>query len=107
MKPAAEALRVHMNDVPFARPAIAVVNNIDVKVETEPAAIRDALYRQAFGPVRWVEVVQALRARGLAHIFECGPGKVLSALAFRIDAGTVAATVHDAATTATAKGLLA
>jgi [acyl-carrier-protein] S-malonyltransferase len=52
-------------------------------------------------------VVQALRARGLAHIFECGPGKVLSALAHRIDSSTVTATVHDAATLAVAKGLLA
>jgi hypothetical protein len=54
-----------------------VVNNIDVAAETDPDRIRDALYRQAFGPVRWVEVVQALHARGLRHIFECGPGKVL------------------------------
>ena len=59
-------------------PRIPVVNNIDVAVQTDPDAIRDALYRQAFGPVRWVEVVQALRARGLQHIFECGPGKVLA-----------------------------
>jgi [acyl-carrier-protein] S-malonyltransferase len=107
MKPAAEALRARLDAMTLARPAIAVVNNIDVKVETEPDAMRDALYRQAFGPVRWVEVVQALRARGLVHIFECGPGKVLTSLAHRIDAGTVAATVHDAATMAAAKGLLA
>jgi [acyl-carrier-protein] S-malonyltransferase len=107
MKPAAEALRERLAGVELALPEVAVVNNIDVKVETDPAAIRDALYRQAFGPVRWVEVVQALRARGLVHIFECGPGKVLSALAHRIDSSTVTATVHDAATLAVAKGLLA
>jgi [acyl-carrier-protein] S-malonyltransferase len=107
MKPAAEVLRERLATVALALPAVAVVNNIDVKVETDPAAIRDALYRQAFGPVRWVEVVRALRALGLVHIFECGPGKVLSALAHRIDPDTVSATVHDAATLATAKGLLA
>jgi [acyl-carrier-protein] S-malonyltransferase len=107
MKPVAEALRERLAGVELALPEVAVVNNIDVKVETDPAAIRDALYRQAFGPVRWGEVVQALRARGLVHIFECGPGKVLSALAHPIDHDTVTATVHDAATLATAKGLLA
>jgi [acyl-carrier-protein] S-malonyltransferase len=56
-----------------------VVNNIDVAVETDPTRIRDALYRQAYGPVRWVEVVQALKAAALTHVVECGPGKVLSA----------------------------
>jgi len=78
MKPAAERLREKLAGVAIAAPRIPLVNNVDVRVETDPAAIRDALYRQAFGPVRWVEVVQALRARGLAHIVECGPGKVLS-----------------------------
>ena len=51
-------------------PAIPVVNNIDVAAATDPAAIRDALYRQAFGPVRWVECVQALAARGATHLAE-------------------------------------
>ena len=68
-------------------PAIAVVNNIDVAVATDPDAIRDALYRQAFGPVRWVECVQAIRARGVTTIVECGPGKVLAGMTKRIDAG--------------------
>ena len=75
MKPAADALRARLKDVAIQVPAIPVVNNIDVAVQTEPDAIRDALYRQAFGPVRWVEVVQALRARGLLRIIECGPGQ--------------------------------
>jgi [acyl-carrier-protein] S-malonyltransferase len=107
MKPAAEALRGRLAEVAIAAPTIAVVNNIDARVESEPAAIRDALYRQAFGPVRWVEVVQALRARGLTHIVECGPGKVLSGLVKRIDADAISATVLDPATLADAKGLLA
>jgi len=106
MKPAAEALRDRLAEVAIAAPTIAVVNNIDARVESEPAAIRDALYRQAFGPVRWVEVVQALRARGLTHVLECGPGKVLAGLVKRIDAETVSATVLDPSTLADAKGLL-
>ena len=71
-----------------------MVNNIDVAVQTSPDGIRDALVRQAFGPVRWVEVTHALRARGLNHVFECGPGKVLSGLVKRVDAEIVSMTVH-------------
>jgi [acyl-carrier-protein] S-malonyltransferase len=88
-------------------PRIPVVNNIDVAVQTEPDAIRDALYRQAFGPVRWVEVTQALRARGLTHIIECGPGKVLAGLVKRIDGEAVSATILDPASLQAAKELLA
>ena len=69
-----------------SRPRSRSINNIDVRSETDPAAIRDALYRQAFGPVRWVETIRAIRARGVADIFECGPGKVLAGLTRRIDA---------------------
>jgi [acyl-carrier-protein] S-malonyltransferase len=93
--------------VPLVAPRIAVINNIDVAVQSDPAAIRDALYRQAFGPVRWVELMQALRARGLTHYFECGPGKVLAGIVKRVDAAAVAAPVFDPATLAEAKGLLA
>ena len=107
MKPAAERLRERLAAVTLNVPTIPVVNNIDAAVVTDPAAIRDALYRQAFGPVRWVEVVQALRARGLTHILECGPGKVLSGLVKRIDGEAVSLTVLDPATLAEAKGLLA
>ncbi len=86
MRPAAEALRQRLAEVAFAAPQIALVNNVDVAVQSDSQAIRDALYRQAFGPVRWVEVVQALRARGLTHVIECGPGKVLAGMVKRIDA---------------------
>lgn len=106
MKPAAERLRDRLAQVTLAAPRIALVNNIDAAVQTDPAAIRDALYRQAFGAVRWVDVVQGLRARGLDHILECGPGKVLSGLVKRIDAQAVSMTVLDPATLAEAKGLL-
>jgi len=107
MKPAAEVLRERLAAVAIAAPRIPVVNNIDVAAPSDPAAIRDALYRQAFGPVRWVEVVQALRARGLTHIVECGPGKVLSGMVKRIDAAAVTGCVFDPASLAEVKGLLA
>jgi len=71
------------------------------------AAIRDALYRQAFGPVRWVEVVQALKARGVTHIIECGPGKVLAGMAKRIAGELVTGSIYDPATLAEVKGILA
>ncbi len=107
MKPAAERLKEKLAATAFAVPAIAVVNNIDVAVATSPDAIRDALYRQAFGPVRWVESVQALKARGLTHVIECGPGKVLSGMVKRIDAELVTGCVLDPASLAEVKALLA
>jgi len=107
MKPAAERLRERLASVAIATPRFAVVNNVDVAVVTEPGAIRDALYRQAFGAVRWVEVVQALRARGHTHLIECGPGKVLAGMVKRIDAEAVTMTLFDPATLAEARGLLA
>ena len=107
MKPAADALRERMAAVNFAAPQIPLVNNIDVAVQTDPAPIRDALYRQAYGPVRWVEVVQALRARGVAAIVECGPGKVLAGMVKRIDAESQALALYDPATLAECKEALA
>jgi [acyl-carrier-protein] S-malonyltransferase len=107
MQPAADVLKVKLAQTNFVAPAIEVVNNIDVRVETSADAIRDALYRQAFGPVRWVEVVQALRARGLLHVIEMGPGKALSGMVKRIDAELVSATVSDPGTLAEVKELLA
>ncbi|OGA84559.1 MAG: [acyl-carrier-protein] S-malonyltransferase [Burkholderiales bacterium RIFCSPHIGHO2_01_FULL_63_240] len=107
MKPAAERLKEKLAATAFAVPAIAVVNNIDVAVVSEADAIRDALYRQAFGPVRWVESVQALKARGMTHVIECGPGKVLSGMVKRIDADLVTGCVLDPASLADVKALLA
>ncbi|HEY4065661.1 MAG TPA: ACP S-malonyltransferase [Burkholderiaceae bacterium] len=107
MKPAAEKLRERLAATPFAAPLIPVVDNIDVAVRSDAAAIRDALYRQAFGPVRWVEVVQAIRARGVTHLIECGPGKVLAGTVKRIDAEAVSAALLDPASLADVKGLLA
>ena len=107
MKPAAEALRERLVSVNLAVPAIPVVNNIDVASPVDADAIRDALYRQAFGPVRWVEVVLALRARGVSHIVECGPGKVLAGMVKRIDAEAVSGAVFDPASLQDTLGLLA
>jgi [acyl-carrier-protein] S-malonyltransferase len=107
MSPAADRLRERLAGVAIATPRLAVVNNVDVAVVSDPAAIRDALYRQAFGAVRWVEVVQALRSRGIAHLVECGPGKALAGMVKRIDADAVAMTLFDPATLAEAKAVLA
>ena len=107
MKPAAEKLRAALAQVPLAAPQIPVVNNVDVAVQQDPDAIRDALYRQAFSPVRWVECVQALKARGVTHIIECGPGKVLAGLTKRIDPELVGAALYDPATLAEVRELLA
>jgi len=107
MKPAAERLKEKLAATAFAAPQIPVVNNVDVAVQSDAAAIRDALYRQAFGPVRWVETVQAIRARGIAHIVECGPGKVLAGMVKRIDGEAVSGTVLDPASLTEVQGMLA
>lgn len=107
MQPAAEQLKAALANITFAAPQIDVINNIDVAVVHEGAAIADALYRQAFGPVRWVESVQALKARGITHVVECGPGKVLTGMVKRIDADLIGAALYDPATLAEVKELLA
>ena len=106
MKPAAERLKEKLATVQFQAAVFPVVNNIDVAVTDNADALRDALYRQAFGPVRWVEVVQALKARGVNHVIEAGPGKVLTGMAKRIDAELQAACVFDPASLAEARALL-
>lgn len=107
MKPAAEKLKARLEEIEIATPQIALVNNIDVAVEMDADRIRDALYRQAFGPVRWVECVQAIKARGLTTVVECGPGKVLAGMVKRIDAEMTGAALFDPATLEEVKGLLA
>ena len=98
MKPAAEKLKLALAGLQLAAPQIPVLNNIDVAMPTDADAIRDALYRQAFGPVRWVECVQRLRALGATHLVECGPGKVLSGMTKRIDPELVGVALYDPAT---------
>jgi [acyl-carrier-protein] S-malonyltransferase len=106
MKPAADRLAERLAAATVRSPAIAVVNNIDVAVEADPARIRDALYRQAYGPVRWVEVIQALSQRGATHVVECGPGKVLSRMVPRIVPELVSGALFDPASLAETRGLL-
>jgi [acyl-carrier-protein] S-malonyltransferase len=107
MKPAAERLKSKLASVSINAPVVPVVNNIDVRVESDPAKIRDALYRQAFGPVRWFETVQALRALGIGLLVECGPGKVLAGMVKRIDSTAESGAVYDPASLAEVRGLLA
>ena len=107
MKPAAERLKERLAAVSFQAPAMPVLNNIDVTAESDPARIRDALYRQAFGPVRWFETVQAIRGLGVTHLIECGPGKVLAGMVKRIDAEAISAALFDPASLADVRGVLA
>ena len=103
MRPAAERLREKLAALELRAPAIPVVNNIDVNTESDPVRIKDALVRQAAGPVRWVECVQAIQRRGVATLVEAGPGKVLAGLCKRIDAEMKAFTVFDPASLNEAK----
>jgi [acyl-carrier-protein] S-malonyltransferase len=85
MQPAALKLGAYLENVVFSNPAIPVLNNVDVKEQTDPSKIKDALVRQAASPVRWVETIRAMAAQGVTHVVECGPGKVLAGLVKRID----------------------
>ena len=107
MKPAAEKLRAALAGLALAAPQIPVLNNVDVTVQHDADAIRDALYRQAFSPVRWVECVHALKAMGVTHLIESGPGKVLAGLTRRIDPELVGSALFDLATLAETRELLA
>jgi [acyl-carrier-protein] S-malonyltransferase len=84
LKPASERLAQRLRDVTLHAPMIDVINNIDVAIEADPARIRDALARQAAGPVRWSEIIRAMASAGVTHVVECGPGKVLAGLTRRI-----------------------
>ena len=107
MKPAAEKLKAALAETTLAAPQIPVVNNIDVAVETDPDRIRDALYRQAFGPVRWVECIRQIKNMGITIVIECGPGKVLTGMSKRIDAELNAAALYDPETLAAVQAALA
>ena len=103
MRPAADKLRQRLEDTEFASPNIALVNNIDVALEVDADKIRNALYRQAFGPVRWVECMQAVKNREIATVIECGPGKVLAGLIKRIDPEMVGLPLFDPVSLAAVK----
>lgn len=107
MKPAAERLKAALARVEFRTPAIPVVNNVDVQAETEPERIRDALYRQAFSPVRWVETLGKIGSMDVGTIVECGPGKVLAGTIKRTDPELVAGAIYDPTTLAEVLAMVA
>ncbi|MFL6673156.1 MAG: ACP S-malonyltransferase, partial [Massilia sp.] len=85
LKPASDRLRAYMAGIEFSAPQIDLINNVDVAILNDPAAIKDALVRQAAGPVRWVEAMQKMAAIGVTQVIECAPSKVLIGMAKRID----------------------
>ncbi|TMP17342.1 ACP S-malonyltransferase [Pseudoalteromonas sp. S2893] len=103
MKPAAEKLANDLGALTFNTPKCDVINNVDVKAQSSADAIKDALVRQLYSPVRWTETVQALVAQGITQSYEFGPGKVLTGLAKRIDKAMVCGSVNDAAAIDAAK----
>ena len=107
LKPASDQLREYLAGVEIGVPQIPLINNIDVAIVSEPAAIKDALVRQAAGPVRWVESVQKIAQEGVTHVIECGPGKVLNGLTKRIDGTLVGASIFDPASLDEVRKLLA
>jgi [acyl-carrier-protein] S-malonyltransferase len=97
LKPAGDRLGVALRAIRMSRPSVPVINNVDVAANFEPDAIIDALVRQAYSPVRWVEVVMALQSMGITHVIEFGPGKVLGGMIKRIAPGLKVGAVFDAA----------
>ena len=97
LKPASDRLREHLAGIAVSTPSIPLINNVDVAIVNDPAAIRDALVRQAASPVRWVETVQKMAADGVTRVVECGPGKVLTGLVKRINGDLTADAITDQA----------
>jgi len=107
LEPAARVLAEALAGAAVAAPEIPVINNVDVAAPTDPAAVRDALVRQAWHPVRWVETIRAMKAQGVTHVVECGPGKVLAGLTRRIDGDIAGLAVTDPASLDAALAALA
>ncbi|MGI4717382.1 MAG: ACP S-malonyltransferase [Janthinobacterium lividum] len=97
LKPASSRLREYMENIEFSAPQIDLINNVDVAILHDPAAIKDALVRQAAGPVRWVETMQKMAAEGVTQIIECAPSKTLIGMAKRIDPALVGEALVDQA----------
>jgi [acyl-carrier-protein] S-malonyltransferase len=97
MKPAGMKLKDYLQQTVLSKPSVELINNVDVAIESDPARIKDALVRQAYSPVRWVETVKKMVAGGVTHIVECGPGKVLAGLTKRIDSGVQSFALADRA----------
>ena len=107
LKPASDQLREYLAQVEINAPRIPLINNVDVAIVSDAAAIKDALVRQAAGAVRWVECVQAMASEGVTHVIECGPGKVLAGLTKRIDGNLVGGSVFDPASLEETRKLIA
>lgn len=97
IRPAADKLAARLAELTLNAPTIPVINNVDVTIENDPARIKDALIRQAYNPVRWVETIQKMAAMGVSTVAECGPGKVLAGLTKRCADGVVGVALADAA----------
>ncbi len=97
LKGAAEQLRTYLNDVVVSVPSVPVLHNADVQSYSDAVSIKDALVRQLYSPVRWVETVQAFGKQGITHNVECAPGKVLAGLNKRIDTNQQATAINDGA----------
>ncbi|MBG2876621.1 ACP S-malonyltransferase [Proteus alimentorum] len=104
MKPAADKLAVALQEIEFKQPEVQVVNNVDVIAQTDANAIRDALVRQLYNPVRWTETVELIAEKGITQLLEIGPGKVLTGLTKRISKEMNAAAVNDIASLDAALG---
>ena len=97
LRGAAEKLRDYLNNIAIHAPVIPVLHNADVQSYANPASIKDALVRQLYSPVRWVETILAFGKQGISHNVECGPGRVLVGLNKRIDTSQQALTLSDGA----------
>ncbi|MGB8242027.1 MAG: ACP S-malonyltransferase [Azonexus sp.] len=97
IRPAADKLAVRLAELSLNAPQIPVINNVDVAIESDPARIKDALIRQAYNPVRWVETIQKMASMGVSTVAECGPGKVLAGLTKRCAEGVTGIALADAA----------
>ncbi|MGZ3252867.1 MAG: ACP S-malonyltransferase [Burkholderiaceae bacterium] len=97
LKPASDRLREYMAGLNFSAPQLLVINNVDVAIENDVAAIKDALVRQAANPVRWVETIQKMASEGVTHVVECGPGKVLAGMTKRINGDLIGDAIVDQA----------
>lgn len=98
LKPASDRLRDYMANLTFSMPKIPLINNVDVAIVNDTAAIKDALVRQAASPVRWVETINKMAGMGITSAVECGPGRVLAGLSKRINEAVTGEAIYDQAT---------
>ena len=105
IRPAADKLAARLAELDFLAPVVPVINNVDVAIESEPERIKDALVRQAYNPVRWVETIRKMAAFGVSTVAECGPGKVLAGLTKRCADGVAGVALADSASLEASLGL--